>query len=102
MKAEGWSKSFQDREALISSFILHPSSLLLALGCAVADAFGQTLGVGEGFEGAQGLRVALDKDAIARVAAEGGCDDLVTQAQACEIQLAIDLRGQNAEGRVAL
>ena len=40
----------------------------LALGCAVTDAFGEALRVRQGFDGSQGLRVAFEKNAVARVA----------------------------------
>src|SRR5207244_1320274 len=54
---------------------------------AVANAFSQTLRVGQYADGPQSLRVAFQEDALARVRTEGGGDDFYAQAQLNEIQV---------------
>src|SRR5215831_185404 len=53
---------------------------------AAAHAFGETFGVRQDVDGAQRLRIAFQQHPLARVGAERGGDDLITQPQLHEIQ----------------
>ena len=61
-------------------------------GSSIAHAFRQALGVRQDSNGAQGLRIALQQNALAGVGAKSSSDHFLPQAQLDEIQIRVELR----------
>jgi len=62
-----------------------------ALPRSIAHTFGETLGVGQCFDRAQDLWIAVEQHARANVGAKGRGDDLISQSQFDEVELGVDL-----------